>query len=120
MTAETRRGNGGDGLYYPLFERSEGFYHWLALTPDWDDKLARTMDMETLARAELDEGERIVLHLRQLGYTVREIAGYYGTSQAGLNRKLKKIFDRMADAIIAEHYRRYEAERMLGDAEMEV
>ena len=66
------------------------------------------------------EGERIVLHLRQLGYTVREIAGYYGTSQAGLNRKLKKIFDRMADAIIAEHYRRYEAGRMLGDAEMEV
>ena len=87
-------------MNYPLFERSEGFYHSLALTPDWDERLVRLLDMEELAVTQLDEAERVILRLRQLGYSTREIAWYYGTSQSGLSRRVKRIFERLADAAI--------------------
>mgnify|MGYP001413714053 CR=1 FL=1 len=87
-------------MNYPLFERSEGFYFSIANRPDWVDNLARQLDMESLASASLDESERVILHFRQLGYTTREIARYYGTSQSGLNRKLKKIFSRLESAAV--------------------
>ncbi|HOC93285.1 MAG TPA: hypothetical protein PKH33_13090 [bacterium] len=92
-------------MNYPLFDRSEGFYHALALLPDWEERLARQLDLETFARARLDEAERIVLRFSQLGYTSREIASYYGVSQSGLSRKLKRIFSRMADAAIMRERR---------------
>ncbi len=95
-------------MNYPLFERSEGFYHALALAPDWDERLVRLLDMEELALSRLDEAERVVLHLFQLGYSTREIAWYYGTSQSGLSRKIRRIFERLADAAIMEEYRREE------------
>ncbi len=96
-------------MNFPLFERSEGFYHSLALMPDWDERLVRLIDMEELAEAQLDEAERVILHLHQLGYSTREIAWYYGTSQSGLSRRVKRIFERLADAAIMEEYRRRDA-----------
>ncbi|MFA6451100.1 MAG: hypothetical protein WCX65_16610 [bacterium] len=87
-------------MNYPLFERSDGFYHALALVPDWDERLVRLLDMEELAAAQLDEAERVILHLHQLGYSTREIAWHYGTSQSGLSRKVRRIFERLADASI--------------------
>lgn len=92
-------------MNYPLFDRSEGFYYALALLPDWDERLVRQLDLEDFARAELEEAERVVLHFNQLGYTNREIAWYYGISQSGLNKKLKRIFERIADAAIMRRYR---------------
>lgn len=101
-------------MNYPLFERSEGFYHMLALMPDWDERLVRLLDMETLAEAELDEAERVILHFSQLGYTTREIAWYYGTSQSGLNRKVRRIFERLASAAIERECRRLDIEEKMG------
>jgi hypothetical protein len=100
-------------MNFPLFERSEGFYHALALMPDWDERLVRLIDMEELAAAELDEAERVILHFRQLGYTTREIAWYYGTSQSGLNRKVKRIFERLAGAAIESERRLHDIEERL-------
>ena len=100
-------------MNYPLFERSEGFYHSLSLVPNWDERLVRILDLEELARAELDEADRIVLHFQQLGYSTREIALYYGTSQSGLNRKLKRIFERLADAAIRREYEEEKAKELL-------
>jgi len=104
-------------MNHPLFERSEGFYHALALLPDWDERLIRLLDMESLAAAQLDESERIILHFRQLGYSTREIAWYYGTSQSGLNRKVKRIFERLADAAIMRERRLHDIERRLKELE---
>ena len=92
-------------MNYPLFDRSEGFYYALALAPDWEDRLVRTLDLEAFASARLDEAERVALALTQLGYTTREIAFYYGVSQSGLSRKLKRVFERMADAAIMRERR---------------
>ena len=81
---------------YPLLERHDGFYYHLALTPDWEDRLVRFLDVEEFLNQDMDEAERMILHFNQLGYTIREISWYYGVSRQNMNYKLKKIFHRLA------------------------
>lgn len=83
-------------MNFPLFERSEGFYYSLGLTPDWEDRLLRLIDMEELSRKRLDDAEMTILHFNQLGYSIREISWYYGSNYATLRYRMKKIFDRLA------------------------
>ena len=85
-------------MYYPLFERPEGFYYQLGLMPDWEDRLAHLLDLEEFSRSELDESEQSILHLRQLGYTFSEISWYYGSGSRSLKYKLGRILDRIAIA----------------------
>jgi len=81
---------------YPLFERSDGFYYQLALMPDWEDRLVRMLDVEDFSRSRMDEAERTIIHFNRLGYSVREISWYYGTSRQNMNYKLGKVFHRLA------------------------
>lgn len=83
-------------MNYPLFDRSEGFYHSLALLPDWENRLVRRLDIEEFAAQDLDTAELSLLHFNQLGYTIREIAWYYGVKDRQVRDKIKKVFHRLA------------------------
>ena len=83
-------------MNYPLFERPEGFYYSIALSNNWEDQLVRQLDLESIARSNLDKAEQTIFHFNQLGYSIREISGYYGANYHNLRRKMQTVLDRLA------------------------
>ena len=83
-------------MNYPIFERPDGFYYSLALKPNWEDRLARIIDIEKLSSESLDDAERTILHFNQLGYSIREISWYYGVNYRSIKYRLDRIFERLA------------------------